>query len=658
MTDAKQQRFGFCLAAFAALLLVAADGINAVQRVRDGISHFDAAEFEKAATAFEEAGTAKPNDARIAFDRACATAAMEDLDTAKEFYRTAGVAKDIEVSAAAHYNLGTLSVDEAKAILGPDPVTVEPSKRPDALEKLELAILHYRDCLQVDPDHADARHNLELLRLWIKNMQALWREHDRSKARDEMDLLQFLKMLEGKEEQFRSESRILAGFDDSPRRRQALNAVEDNQSKLADEIDPLKEKIVDAMTPPAAGQAPASAPNASPPIPPPSDEQQKQLDQARELLTGIADEAGEQMLSAAKELAVADFEAARESQEQVVDSLQQIAMAVTPFADIVQESLRKQKAILPADAAGTPPSSPSEDVSDATEADEESGAADDGTDESTSAAATPATEEEDSSVADFSTDFQESSWRQKQVVNWSSLVGPKAEMELAGLQEQLGPIADAEADANGDATSEDDDKAAPDADADSDADGSEKDSQAKDEESLSPEAAQAQQHVEQMQQMAKAMERAIELAPQIAEATMTAEQLLSDENAQGARPHQQQAADLLQEIIDLFPKQDPQQNQDQNQDDQNQDSGNEDEQQQDQQQSDSENPEDQDDEEQNSDEEQQQQQNQQQEQQQNMSRQQAESVLRRARERERQHREQKKALERAIAVPVPVERDW
>ena len=638
------------LVAVAALTFVAADGINAVQRVRDGIAHFNAAEFKKAATAFEEADTAKPDDARIAFDRACATAAMEDIDSAREFYRTAGVAKDVEVSAAAHYNLGTLSVDEAKTILGPDPVTVEPSKRPDALEKLELAILHYRDCLQVDPEHDDARHNLELLRLWIKNMQALWREHDRNKARDEMDLLQFLKMLEGKEEQLRSESRVLSGFDDSPRRRQALSIVEDGQTELADEVEPLKEKIVEAVTPPADVQTSAAAPN-PPPVRPPGDDQRQQLDQARDLLTGIADEVGEQMLAAAQELAVPDFDAARTSQERVVDSLQQIAMAVTPFADIVQESLRKQKSIMPvetADALGA-----TGDLSDVPDVDADAETSSDSEETEEAEQVDVGNSEEIDAEEDelrAPVDFQESGWRQKQVVNWSSLIGPKAEMELASLQEQLGSMPDADQiDESEKAEKEDDDS--------DDTDDSANDAQpAKDAASLSPEAAQAQQQLEQMQQMAKAMERAIELAPDISEATMTAEQLLSDENAEGALPHQQQAADLLQEIIDLFPKQDSQQNQEEDQNEQDQDSRDEDEQDQQQPDSgDSEDEEQQDDE--NSD--QNEQRNQQQErQQQDMSRQQAESVLRRARERERQHREQKKALERAIAVPVPVERDW
>ena len=51
------------------------------------------------------------------------------------------------------------------------------------------AIGHYRDCLRLDAGHADARFNLETLRLWIKHMEALWAERDRQQKRDETDLL-------------------------------------------------------------------------------------------------------------------------------------------------------------------------------------------------------------------------------------------------------------------------------------------------------------------------------------------------------------------------------------------------------------------------------------------------------------------------------------
>ena len=50
---------------------------TAVEKVREGISHFTRGEFEAAGKAFTEADVAEPENFRIAFDRACALAAPE-----------------------------------------------------------------------------------------------------------------------------------------------------------------------------------------------------------------------------------------------------------------------------------------------------------------------------------------------------------------------------------------------------------------------------------------------------------------------------------------------------------------------------------------------------------------------------------------------------
>ena len=64
---------------------------------------------------------------------------------------------------------------------------------------LLTSVRHYRDVLNLNPQHKDARHNLELIRLFIKHIQSQWAERDRQRDREEKDLLQFILMLEEKE---------------------------------------------------------------------------------------------------------------------------------------------------------------------------------------------------------------------------------------------------------------------------------------------------------------------------------------------------------------------------------------------------------------------------------------------------------------------------
>ncbi|MEM9645767.1 MAG: hypothetical protein AAF989_12325, partial [Planctomycetota bacterium] len=59
-------------------------------------------------------------------------------------------------------------------------------------------------CLRIDPGHADARHNLELIRLFVKHIQDQWEKQDREKARREMNLLEFLEMVEQRQATMRS----------------------------------------------------------------------------------------------------------------------------------------------------------------------------------------------------------------------------------------------------------------------------------------------------------------------------------------------------------------------------------------------------------------------------------------------------------------------
>ena len=569
------------LLAVLCLFLVNLSGMasgDAVEKVRQGVAHFRAGDYEKAAGAFADADVARPDDDRIAFDRACAYAARGDTQKAAELFRSAAMSREAELSAACHYNLGSLRGAEARATFGENPEEAAVEVRHEGLALLNRAVGHYRDCLELEPDHVDARHNLEVIRLWIKHMEALWEQRDRQKQRDELGLLEFLQMIETQERMLRSTAQSLDAEPDSPKRRQAFSTTETSQMKLAEEIEPLKKKIAEAFQAPqqpagaAPGMAQAGPPQAGAVQTPPSDE-------AVDLLQQLADEAHRAMQSAADRLDGDSVSRAIEFQAEAVEKLDQIYMAAVPFPDLIGRGVATEEGLV-------------EQVAPFVELPDEESRPE--------------------------LDAAETAWNQRFVAGWGQILPAKAEHEMKNL-ENMDPAALAGA-MNQPPTGHPPTGHPP--------TGHPPDPAAAEK--------QAEKQQEQIDQLKAAMEKAIELGPQIGSLADEAAGLLEEDKPAEALPKQEETLKLLKEIADLLPKQDQQQQGDQPQDDQQDD---DDQQQQDQQQ-------------------QSDQQQQQQPRPEDLSKQQAESVLRKVRDRNRDRRDLEKQLQQYLYRGGAVERDW
>jgi Ca-activated chloride channel family protein len=190
------------LAAF--LLLVffaeAVQADNPADVVREGLRSYGKGDFEKArdrfAAAREQFEKGDSGKAAIAaFDQACALHRKGDVAQAKEWYLKAGLAHDKGLAASAHFNLGTLSAEEGRKLAGDDPLAVAPEKRQEIVDQLKAAVASFRHCLDLEPDNAHARRDIELLRQWIKYYSDRWQAHDREKRRKETNLVAFLEFL-------------------------------------------------------------------------------------------------------------------------------------------------------------------------------------------------------------------------------------------------------------------------------------------------------------------------------------------------------------------------------------------------------------------------------------------------------------------------------
>jgi hypothetical protein len=626
--------------------------------VRDGLKLYAQEEFEAArekfAGATEELDKQKSAAAAIAaFDEACASHRKGDWEKARDSYLHAGLSLDKSIAVAAHFNLGNLSGEQARKLAGDKPETVPVDKRQEILDHLKQAIASYRHCLELQPDHAPSRRNLELVRLWIKYYSDKWNEHDRQKRRDETNLIQFLEYLMQAQTTLRESVKSLP----TPVRSDALAELKRVQAELHEEIPTLREKIEHELRPPAAAQTPGGT---SPPAGNAAAGNSKQLDSAIALLQGWADAAGQNMSAAAARLGEKETTAAVNDQQAVLNELDKIWDAVIPFHPLLAKELAEQtsivKSLAPQVTDGSQQPEPKDqepqakDVkqiqSPASEKPEppivDKIAVDTAPPPNSAASPTATTATEQPVLGDAQVDLKQTAEVQEKTLRKTRLLAPKAEAELERLEHAPPPPAPPVGPAPKD-----------------------------------PDHAPANGQPQQPdpEQMKAGYRKAIELAPKAVEQMESAAKSMQQQNRQTAAQHAEEARKILEEIQKAQPQNDQKQN-DKKQDEQKQDQKQQDEQdkkqQQDQKNKDQKNDEkknedQQKDEKKNKDEkgdekknEDQKQQEQQQKQQQQgqVSPDRIEEALRQVRERQQAKRERDRKLKGRIMGRAPVDKDW
>ncbi len=335
-------------AATALVLVASLAGItradNPAEAVRDGLRWYGKGDFDKArekfASAREQFDSGDAGKAAIAaFDQACASHRKGDVAQAREWYLKAGLAHDKGLASSAHFNLGTLAAEEARRLAGEQPENVAAEKRPEILDQLKAAVASFRHCLELQPDNSLARHDIELVRQWIKYYTDQWLAHDREKRRQETNLVAFLEFL------IETQSALRESVKGLPATASADAFAEPKrlQEELHEEVPPLKEKIKSELTPqqPAGGNTPQA--NSS------------ETEQGIKLLQGWADAAADKMSSAALRLDSRQAGPAVADQQAAIDGLEKIWDAVIPFHPLLARDLLDQtkiaQALAPAPAA-------------------------------------------------------------------------------------------------------------------------------------------------------------------------------------------------------------------------------------------------------------------------------------------------------------------
>jgi len=328
---------------FALLFIPFAHAGDANKALSDGIEAYKKDDFDKAVEKFSTATDALKDaqteelSAIAAFNLACAYQRKGDTANARDHYLKAGLAKDKKIASEAHYNLGTLSADAARAAAGEKPEEVPPEKREEILKNLKDAVSSFRQALNAKKDHVEARKNLELVLQWIKVYSDKWREFDRMKRREELNLPQFLEFMITAEKALRASTKALP----ENARRDAYAELKRAQDELEEEIPWLNRKIkaeFDKMTQEGQkigqvtqGQAPKV--------------DTKQVDEAVKMLQDWSEEAGKLMKAASEKLQERQPRPAAMAELQAIRELERIWETIVPFRPMLQRALADQTSI-------------------------------------------------------------------------------------------------------------------------------------------------------------------------------------------------------------------------------------------------------------------------------------------------------------------------
>lgn len=535
------------------------------KQVREGLKQYQAAEYDSAEKLFASAAaeldkTRSSQAAVAAFDEACALHRKGDKEKARERYLKAGLSPDKTIATAAHFNLGTLSAENARSIAGDTPEKVAPEDRQKILDELKQAVASYRHALEMNPDHQQSRRNLELVRTWIKYYSDRWNEIDRQKRRDESNLIQFLEFLMTTQTAMQDSLQTLP--ENVPL--DVYAQFKKDQDELAEELPFLREKIAAELLPQESSLGANTSPQSASPqsIPP-------ELKAGIELLQSWSDKAADSMRSAANSLLKAKAPDAVTHQQEAVTQLDQIWDAVIPFHPLLAKELNDQTTIAeqlaPLDVA--PSSSPENSESAASPQPEDfipiSPAAD--APEKIIATEEPADRAENSSTQAGSAPFAPGAelndselqhlWEQQsKTLRKARLLAPKAQAELSRL----------------DANPSESVSAAPVPDVTPDAD------------PANP------MHVPQVdpEKVRQGLQKAVDLSPKAVEAMELAMDHLQRKDPKSAAAPAEEARRILQEIQNAQPEQPQQEQDDREKNEQEQDEQKNDDQQKENQQND------------------------------------------------------------------------
>lgn len=129
--------------------------------VKQGNGQLHAGNYDQAIDTYKQAAELLPDSPEIAYNQAIGHYRKGEFERAREMFITSLKTRDPGLEASAKFNLGNCAY---AAALG------KMENIPEALEELQSAILHYKDAIETNPEDLDARVNIEMAQLLMKDL--------------------------------------------------------------------------------------------------------------------------------------------------------------------------------------------------------------------------------------------------------------------------------------------------------------------------------------------------------------------------------------------------------------------------------------------------------------------------------------------------------
>ncbi|MFH1378295.1 MAG: VWA domain-containing protein, partial [Planctomycetota bacterium] len=256
-------------------------GLESIEPDPDGASNgfklLEEKDYVKAADAFYAGALARPQHREYLYlARGYALYLAGDKTNAELAWRQSSGALKEDIAVRTRYNLGVLMSDilkdEIAASIAKLPVPpasdkpaappgaddiIDPDARQRIIEQATLAQRAFRHCLDLDPNHADARRSLSVLRLWAKDIVRRWADADRKRAREQMDLAAYADYLLNGQRALLNETLGTESLELSAARDAVALDASRTQRQLADDSAFLKPKLLTAFAHDSQSQTPA-----------------------------------------------------------------------------------------------------------------------------------------------------------------------------------------------------------------------------------------------------------------------------------------------------------------------------------------------------------------------------------------------------------------
>jgi len=223
---------------------------SAASLVREGNRHYATSRYDRAQAVYEQALALDADCLEARYNRACAAYQQEQYDQAIEEYKAvAAQSEEPELAVRAKYNLGNSYFQRGRATAEQNPQA--------ALKDMERAVEAWRQVQQMRPEHPHVDRNIEVGRLWMREL------------RERIDRQQQQNRKDGDQDQ-QSQQQQSPGDEQDKQSSQATppdpNAMQDSSAQVADPnaMPPEQQQDQSAQNPEDQNQAEPNTIQSSP----------------------------------------------------------------------------------------------------------------------------------------------------------------------------------------------------------------------------------------------------------------------------------------------------------------------------------------------------------------------------------------------------------